>query len=178
VRRPLASGYRPTAIRAIGRTSRYATVSASAHSDRQVAVTHGTQRRLQIALGLIWLADGALQFQPFMFGRSFVTKIIAPNAIGEPGLVAGPVRFMAHLIEPRVALFNVFAATIQVLIGLSAARPHSARLRPSAGELTRSEAWEELQRGLGGAAAPRREHRDLAVHRQATHRRQLRADPA
>jgi DNA invertase Pin-like site-specific DNA recombinase len=30
--------------------------------------------------------------------------------------------------------------------GRSAARPHSARLRASAGELTRGEAWEELQR--------------------------------
>ena len=30
--------------------------------------------------------------------------------------------------------------------GRSGARPHSARLPPSAGELTRTEAWEELQR--------------------------------
>jgi hypothetical protein len=76
------------------------------------------RRRLQIALGLIWLADGALQLQPFMFGRSFVTQVIAPNAVGQPELVAAPVRFAAHLIEPRVALFNAFAAAIQVLIGL------------------------------------------------------------
>jgi hypothetical protein len=39
--------------------------------------------------------------------------------------------------------------------GRSAARPHSARLRPSAGELTRSEAWEELQhRGANIATLP------------------------
>jgi hypothetical protein len=78
----------------------------------------GLQRGLQIALGLLWLADGALQLQPFMFGRAFVTKVIAPNALGQPKLVAAPVRFAAHLIEPRVALFNAFAATIQLLIGL------------------------------------------------------------
>lgn len=76
------------------------------------------QRAVQIALGLTWLLDGALQFQPFMFGRGFVSKVIAPNAIGQPGLVAGPVRLAAHLIEPRVALFSAVAATIQVLIGL------------------------------------------------------------
>jgi hypothetical protein len=50
-----------------------------------------------------------------MFGRSFVTLTIAPNAIGQPGFVAGPVTFVAHLIEPRVALFSVVAAKIQVL---------------------------------------------------------------
>jgi hypothetical protein len=76
------------------------------------------RRTLQVALGLIWLADGLLQFQPFMFGRGFVTKIIAPNAIGQPAVVAAPVTFAAHLIEPRVALFNAVAATTQVLIGL------------------------------------------------------------
>jgi Resolvase, N terminal domain/Helix-turn-helix domain of resolvase len=39
--------------------------------------------------------------------------------------------------------------------GRSAARPHSPRLRPSAGELTRSEAWDELQhRGANIATVP------------------------
>jgi hypothetical protein len=52
-----------------------------------------------------------------MFGRSFVTTIIAPNATGQPAFVASPVTSVAHLIEPRVALFNAFAATGQVLIG-------------------------------------------------------------
>jgi len=81
-------------------------------------LTLGAERKLQIALGLIWLADGALQLQPFMFGRSFVTQIIAPNEINQPGYVAGPIKLIAHLVEPRVALFNLFAVTIQVLIGV------------------------------------------------------------
>ena len=97
---------------------RHAIETASARPDQRIVLTLATQRKLQIALGLIWLADGALQLQPFMFGRSFVTKIIAPNAIGQPGIVSGPVTLAAHLIEPRIALFNLFAATIQLLIGL------------------------------------------------------------
>jgi hypothetical protein len=80
--------------------------------------TFGAARKLQIALGLIWLTDGALQLQPFMFGRSFVTQVIAPNEVGQPGFVADPISLVAHLIEPRVVLFNWFAATIQLLIGL------------------------------------------------------------
>lgn len=74
-------------------------------------------RALQIALGSLWLLDGTLQCQPFMFSRAFVTKVIAPNAAGQPALVAQPIVWMSHLIEPRVALFNAFAAALQMLIG-------------------------------------------------------------
>lgn len=114
---PRASGYRPSVLEAPGRTYRHGTVTVGARWRRRAAAV-GPQRRLQVALGLIWLVDGALQLQPFMFSRSFVTQIIAPNAIGQQGFVAAPVTYMAHLIEPRVALFNLFAAAIQLLIGL------------------------------------------------------------
>ncbi len=40
----------------------------------------GTQRALQIVLGLFWVLDAALQFQPFMFKRDFVQTFILPNA--------------------------------------------------------------------------------------------------
>ncbi|HVA42276.1 MAG TPA: hypothetical protein VNF50_02220 [Acidimicrobiales bacterium] len=33
------------------------------------------------ALGLLWLLDGALQFQPFMFSPAFVNGIMAPTAV-------------------------------------------------------------------------------------------------
>jgi hypothetical protein len=39
-----------------------------------------TCRRLQVALGLIWLLDAALQYQPFMFGRGFATDVVLPSA--------------------------------------------------------------------------------------------------
>jgi hypothetical protein len=87
-------------------------------TETRATLTLAAQRKLQIALGLIWLIDGALQLQPFMFGRAFVTQIIAPNETGQPGLVALPIKLAAHLIEPRIALFNLFAVTIQVLIGI------------------------------------------------------------
>jgi hypothetical protein len=72
----------------------------------------------QVILGLIWLIDGILQFQPYMFGKKFITGVILPNADGQPGIVATPITWVAHLIEPHVALFNGFAATLQILIGL------------------------------------------------------------
>ncbi len=111
------SACRPADIEAVGRPPSGKLLTARV-LPRQHAAGRRAQRALQIALGVIWLADGALQLQPFMFGSSFVTQVIAPNAIGQPGVVAGPVRFFAHLIEPRIVLFNACAATIQVLIGL------------------------------------------------------------
>jgi hypothetical protein len=72
----------------------------------------------QVLLGLIWLIDGLLQFQPYMFHKTFVTSIIDPNAVGQPGIIAAPITWIGHLIEPRVAFFNAFAATLQVAIGV------------------------------------------------------------
>ena len=37
-----------------------------------------------VALGLVWLLDAALQFQPFMFTRGFVTQVIDPARHGQP----------------------------------------------------------------------------------------------
>ncbi len=73
----------------------------------------------QIVLGVIWLIDGALQYQSYMFGKTFITGVILPNAQGQPGIIADPIKWLAGLIEPHVAIFNGFAATLQVLIGLA-----------------------------------------------------------
>jgi hypothetical protein len=55
------------------------------------------QRRLQAALGAAWLIDGALQLQPFMFSRGFVTQILEPTARGQPAIVARVIKAAAHL---------------------------------------------------------------------------------
>ncbi len=44
------------------------------------------RRILQIVLGVIWLVDAALQFQPYMFTRSFVTGVLEPSAQGRAGI--------------------------------------------------------------------------------------------
>lgn len=109
---------RPAAIPVAGRRFRAYTRHVGQASQGRVGSSLRTERGLQFALGLIWLMDGVLQLQPFMFTRSFVTQIITPNTIGQPRFVAWPITLAEHLIEPRVALFNAFAATLQILIGL------------------------------------------------------------
>ena len=112
-------------------------------------------RWLQIALGLIWLLDGALQFQPFMFTKGFVNQVLLPSAQGNPGWVADPTISLAHYIEPHIAAWNAFFAVLQVLIGIGIAGGALAR-RPSIIKtaLLASMAWALmvwwLSEGLGG----------------------------
>ncbi len=76
------------------------------------------RRGLQLCLGLIWLLDAALQYQPVMFRRSFVTVIIEPSAAGNPPFVTASVRWASHLMLHQVAVFNAAFATVQLLIAV------------------------------------------------------------
>jgi hypothetical protein len=87
-----------------------------------------TQRHLQVALGLLWLLDGALQLQPFMLGTGFARQIIAAGAAGQPDVVAVPVRWAASTIAAHPVLWDVPFALVQLLIGLGLLVPRTARL--------------------------------------------------
>jgi hypothetical protein len=56
------------------------------------------RRALQIALGGAWLLDAALQYQPYMFSKSFVSQVLSPSAMGSPALLANPVMLSSQLI--------------------------------------------------------------------------------
>src|SRR5437016_7421852 len=75
-------------------------------------------RMLQVALGLIWLLDGLLQLQPFMFTKAFVTQVILASADGQPAIIARPLVWAGHLMAPHIALWNALFAAIQIAIGL------------------------------------------------------------
>ncbi|MGO8956716.1 MAG: hypothetical protein ACLQFR_05000 [Streptosporangiaceae bacterium] len=74
------------------------------------------RRGLQLCLGLIWLLDAALQFQPFMFRPSFVSTVIEPAAAGNPAFVTSSVSWASQLMLHQVAVFNAAFATVQLLI--------------------------------------------------------------
>ncbi|MBV8463318.1 MAG: hypothetical protein JO368_08495, partial [Acidimicrobiales bacterium] len=77
-----------------------------------------TQRMLQIVLGVFWLLDAGLQFQSFMFHRSFVETYVLPNANGQPAVVSWVITNIGHFIEPHIAAWNTLFALTQVVIGL------------------------------------------------------------
>ncbi|HEX3961659.1 MAG TPA: hypothetical protein VHZ03_34375 [Trebonia sp.] len=77
-----------------------------------------SRRGLQVCLGLIWLLDAGLQYQPYMFSPFFVTQAIQPAAAGNPSVVAGSVIWAAHVMLHHIALYNAMFATIQLLIAV------------------------------------------------------------
>ncbi len=77
----------------------------------------GLRRGIQIALGVLWLADGALQLQPFMFGRGFVNQILMPAYMGSPAGVTGPALAFTRLILHAPGAWNTAFAVTQLLLG-------------------------------------------------------------
>ena len=78
----------------------------------------GTQRTLQIILGLFWILDAALQFQPFMFSKSFVNTFIVPNAAGQPTVIRWVITNVGHFLAPHIVVWNTLFALTQLLIGV------------------------------------------------------------
>ena len=77
-----------------------------------------TQRVLQIILGLFWLLDAGLQFQPYMFSSNFTTTYLLNNAHNQPDIVRWIITNVGNFVGPHVAVWNTFFALIQVAIGL------------------------------------------------------------
>ena len=104
---------------------------------------------MQVLLGLIWLADGALQLQPSMFRRSFVTGVLLPVAKGDPAPVAHSISAMAQFLGPHLAAWDALFAATQ--LGVGAGLLVRRTVRPA---LVASFAWSLLvwwfAEGLGG----------------------------
>ncbi len=77
-----------------------------------------TPRGIQITLGLIWLLDGLLQFQSFMYTHNLITQVFQPAAEGQPGIVGAPMRTFDNFYGSDLTLWNTLAGEIQCAIGL------------------------------------------------------------
>jgi hypothetical protein len=73
-------------------------------------------RTVQTVLGLIWLLDGTLQFQSFMYSQGFV-HMLSAMAAGQPVWLASSIRWAAHLARSDLVLFNTLFALTQLTIG-------------------------------------------------------------
>lgn len=74
------------------------------------------RRALQLVLGTLWLLDAALQYQPYMFTKSFVSQVIRSSAGGNPAVIADPITWSADVMARHIAACNATFATIQLLI--------------------------------------------------------------
>jgi hypothetical protein len=77
-----------------------------------------TARGIQIALGLIWLLAGLLQFQSFMYTHSIVTEVFGPAAERQWSIVGASMKALDGFYGRDLTLWNTLAAEIQCAIGL------------------------------------------------------------
>lgn len=87
-----------------------------------------TRRGLEIALGMPWLIDGALQFQPFMFTKDFFGDIVGMATMGLPGPVGTVNLGIGDLLVAHPVLFNTIFATLQVALGAGLLWPRTANI--------------------------------------------------
>ena len=109
----------------------------------------GPRRWLQVALGLVWLVDAALQFQPFMFTRGFVTQVVDPAAMGSPGVISRSVMGTGDLVLTHPALFNAAFAGIQLALAAGLLWRRTTRLALAGSVVWGLAVW-WLGEGLGG----------------------------
>jgi hypothetical protein len=74
-------------------------------------------RTVQTVLGLIWLLDGGLQFQSFMYSRGFIATLEGSGA-GQPGWLISTVNWAANIAGSNLTIFNTLFALTQVAIGV------------------------------------------------------------
>jgi hypothetical protein len=114
------------------------------------------RRLMQLALAGIWLLDGVLQYQSFMFSKGF-SQMLAGTASGNPGVVASPINWNATLVEHHAVLLNVVFATTQVLLGIGIAWRPTVRVALAASIAWTLGVWwfgEGLGMVLTGSASP------------------------
>jgi hypothetical protein len=110
------------------------------------------RRALQLGLGVMWLLDAALQFQPYMFTSAFPHEVLAPTGPGNPGWVAAPVHWAAHLTAGHVVWLNALFATGQLLIALGLFTRSTVRLALAGSVVWGLSVW-WLGEGFGGLLA-------------------------
>jgi hypothetical protein len=76
-----------------------------------------TRRTVQTVLGLIWLLDGALQFQSFMYSKGFI-QMLTQMMPGQPAWLGSSMHWAAHIAQGNLDLYNTLFALTQVFIGL------------------------------------------------------------
>src|SRR5689334_25000601 len=92
---------------AVGRAQ---TRAAGRAGDTAGVAALDARRKLQLGLGVIWVLDGMLQFQPAMFSKSF-PDMLADSAHGNPAGGAGPDSWSPGLIDHHVVRLHARFAT-------------------------------------------------------------------
>jgi hypothetical protein len=74
-------------------------------------------RTLQTVLGLVWLLDGGLPFQSFMYSKGFIA-LIKSGAVGQPSWAHDSIIWSANIASHNLDAWNTLFALTQVVIGI------------------------------------------------------------
>lgn len=109
-----------------------------------------SRRRLEMALGALWLLDGALQLQPSMFTSTFFSNVLGMANMGLPAPVARLDFSVTDLVVAHPAVWNAMFAGLQLALGIGLLRGG----RPARWARPASIAWAVsvwvVGEGLGG----------------------------
>jgi hypothetical protein len=106
------------------------------------------RRALQLGLAAVWLLDGVLQFQPFMYTKAFA-QMLGSAADGNPAVIARPITWDATLVGHHLVPLNTIFAVTQLLLGLGIAFRPTVRVALAASVAWSVAVW-WLGEGLGG----------------------------
>ena len=87
-----------------------------------------TRRRLEMALGVLWLADGVLQWQPYMFSSAFLGNMLGMANMGLPGPVSAVLYRTTDMLTAHPVIWNAAFASLQLAIGAGLLRGRTASL--------------------------------------------------
>ena len=88
-------------------------------SDRAAPST--ARRRLQLVLAGLWVLDGVLKLQPFMFTKDFAPMTLGVASSGAPFWLADPINWVRGIIVDHPVGPMVAFALIEILIGFAIA---------------------------------------------------------
>jgi hypothetical protein len=75
------------------------------------------QRALQMALGVLWIIDGLLKFQPDLFKPAFIGLVIRPMAAGQPTVIGSTITHMANFLSHEATMWVAVFGLIEIAIG-------------------------------------------------------------
>jgi hypothetical protein len=71
-----------------------------------------TRRRLEMALGVLWLADGVLQWQPYIFSSAFFANMLGMANMGLPGPVPAVLYRTTSMLTAHPLIWNAAFASL------------------------------------------------------------------
>ena len=127
----------------VGRTGRrvHPTLLAGARS----YFASNATRAIQTALGLFWVIDAGLQFQPFMYSSDWIQQLSSMQT-GQPQWVASGIAWATGFAGTNLAVWNTLFALTQLALGVGLLYRRTVKLT-----LAASLAWAAIVWWLGEA---------------------------